>query len=75
MGTTTTKHHYESLVNTYENGFFYQTATPYTEHLCQRVKSVLKPHGLLLDIGGGTGNFTRGEEIELLTRMTESDTL
>ena len=57
----TTKSHYEGLTESYENGFFYESATPYTEHLCQAVQKVLKPHGTLLDIGGGTGNFTKGK--------------
>ena len=60
----TTKAHYEGhSADSYEGAFFYE-AGAYTEHLCALVKDCLqltqaaKPKRML-DIGGGTGNFTR----------------
>jgi len=72
--TATTKAHYEShSADSYEQAFFYQ-AGAYTERLCELVQERLQlnnnnsnhndhnDHNIkkrLLDIGGGTGNFTR----------------
>jgi hypothetical protein len=63
-----TKSHYEGhSADTYESAFFYEPGA-YTEHLKNLVKRSLqldassddsKKERCLLDIGGGTGNFTR----------------
>ena len=65
---STTKSHYEGhSAETYESAYFYAPGA-YTEHLASLVKRSLQldasPDGCtkdrcLLDIGGGTGNFTR----------------
>ena len=56
-----TKLHYEShSTSSYEDGFFSSEGI-YMDYLCQLTVDALKPAAgrLLLDVGGGTGNFTR----------------
>ena len=70
----TTKSHYEAhTAESYESAFFYEEGA-YTKRLCDLVveKLCLKQEAssarTLLDIGGGTGNFTR-----MLTRESTMD--
>jgi len=63
--STSPKDHYKAhSAESYEQAFFYE-AGAYTEHLCVLVQDRLKLKAQqqqtkrLLDIGGGTGNFTR----------------
>jgi cyclopropane fatty-acyl-phospholipid synthase-like methyltransferase len=64
--TTTTKSHYEShSADSYESAYFYEVGT-YTKHLrdlCQTRLQIdqagINRPRILLDIGGGTGTFTR----------------
>jgi hypothetical protein len=62
----TTKAHYQAhTADSYENAFFYQKG-PYMEYLCNLVVKNLSlkervdvKYRTLIDIGGGTGNFTK----------------
>lgn len=59
----TSKSHYEAHTSeSYESAFFYEEGA-YTQYLCDLVVERLRlkdqKSGTLVDIGGGTGNFTR----------------
>jgi hypothetical protein len=64
--TTTTQSHYKShTADSYESAFFYEPG-PYNDNLCQLCRQGLQITNtdstsirVLLDIGGGTGSFTR----------------
>jgi hypothetical protein len=64
--TTTTQSHYQShTADSYESAFFYEPG-PYNDYLCQLCRQGLQITStestsarVLLDIGGGTGSFTR----------------
>jgi hypothetical protein len=64
--TTTTQSHYQShTADSYESAFFYEPG-PYNDYLCELCRQGLQITNteststrVLLDIGGGTGSFTR----------------
>uniref|UniRef100_A0A0G4HK52 Uncharacterized protein n=1 Tax=Chromera velia CCMP2878 TaxID=1169474 RepID=A0A0G4HK52_9ALVE len=52
--------HYSTVATTYEGAFFYEDGSPYQQFLLEKTLLYLdlQKDDFLVDIGGGTGNFT-----------------